>query len=143
MANIRIIRDTPNLDKVEKGLDEIDPIVRVAATKLMGNLLTAYSKANNLSNMKNNKRLTPEYAEEKHDSGRNPIRDLNVTGKLTQSFRVEREGTAKYSIGPRGAKEQAIMEGNIKYDPNLMKVGKKEEQKIVDFVNDKIRKGNK
>ena len=143
MAKITVIRDTENLDNYQKGLNNIDPIIRVATTKLMSELLIAYNKGKNLSNNSVNKKLTEDYSERKESSGRRPIRDLNVSGRLTQSFDVKREGDAKYSVGPRGIDEQDKMEGNIGYDGNLMKVGDKVRKEITDFVNDKIKKGRK
>ena len=143
MAGIRVIRNTENLDKYNKGIEEIDPIIRVAATKLNADLLKAFAKSSNLSDKSTNKKLTDDYAETKAESGRNPVRDLNVSGRLTQSFAVKKESFGEYSVGPRGTDEQAKMEGNVGYDENLMKVGDKARKKIIDFVNDRIKKGNK
>ena len=143
MAKIRVTKDLRNFEKYTEGLKNIDPIVKVASFRLQGDLLTAWAKGSNLSNRKKNKKLSEGYKETKEDSGRNGVRDLNYTGKMTQSMASKRDGFARYSVGPRGNDEQAKMEGNIGYDENIMKIGDKARNKIIDFVNKKLKNGGK
>lgn len=143
MARINIRRRTPELDKAIKGLEKIDPIARVAVTRLQGDLLTAFSNAGNLSNVKRNKRLSASYGAKKAASGRKAIRDLNLTGNLLRSFGTRKENKGQWSTGPRGSREQKIMEGNLKIDKNLMKVGKNYRNFLTEFVSKRILNGGK
>jgi len=94
------------------------------------------------------KRLNKNYADYKKKTGRNPIRDAQFTGQLTQSINVISKGEYSVAItaantgrSGSGSTNLQVLEKNVDRDDNLMGVSQEMRKKAFDTIRNEIRRG--
>lgn len=125
-----------NLKKLSKSLGEADKAISFGANVLLGDLIKAWSNAKSL-NGSILKSLTPKYRNTKTKTGRAGKRDLNLSGELYRAMQVKKESAGLYSVGPDG-KNSGKLRGNIKADENIMRINKKEAQRITSMISERL-----